>query len=418
MVSAEADMTAKHDSIPRPGDEIDVTIQSMAFGGDGVARHSNYVIFVPDVIPGERARVRITSAKRSYGNGALVELLESSRERTEPVCGVFGVCGGCQYQHVSYEKSLEYKEEQLREICRRIGGISVDDLCEPIRPAPEPYGYRNVITLHVKDGARGWETGYYARDNKTLVPISTCPIARGAINASLGGIGPVISSFDHAERIVEITVKCDSERVLFYPVYTGWYRLKSKERLAFRYEDLVFRYGLRSFFQVNHAMIPGLIDTVGKGFDGGTDETLFDLYAGAGLFSIALAGKFSRVVGIEVDRESVECFEENVTANNLSNITIVQDPVERVFGLAYEDFKGASNSVLVDPPREGLKKEVIRFLNETAFRSVVYVSCDPATLARDLKSLTTVYSIRTVTPLDMFPQTGHLETVTVLDSGR
>jgi tRNA/tmRNA/rRNA uracil-C5-methylase (TrmA/RlmC/RlmD family) len=408
-------MTEKINNPPQVGSEVDVTIQAMAFGGEGVARYDNYVIFIPDVIPGEKARVKITAAKRSYGRGTLVELLEPSPDRIDPPCGVYGVCGGCQYLHVSYEKSLEFKEQQLREICRRIGGISIDDLCDPIRPAPEPYSYRNVISLHVTDGAEGREVGYVARDNKTFVPISSCPIARDAINGTLGGIGRVLSSFEHSDMIKEIAIKYDGERVLFNPVYRDRFRLKSNDRLCYRQQDLVFKYGLKSFFQVNHSMIPVLIDTVSEGHDAIPDGTLFDLYAGVGLFSIALAGRFSRVAGIELARESVECFEENVAANKSDNITIVQDPVERVFKYAYDDFKSAANSVLVDPPREGLKREVIQFLNRTAFRKLVYVSCDPATLARDLKSLKADYSIRKITPIDMFPQTKHLETVTVLE---
>ncbi|MFH1313000.1 MAG: class I SAM-dependent RNA methyltransferase [Candidatus Eisenbacteria bacterium] len=408
-------MTEKSNKPPQVGEEVDVTIQSMAFGGEGVARYDNYVIFVPDVIPGEKARLKITAAKRSYGKGALVHLLEPSSDRIEPPCAVYGVCGGCQYQHVSYDKSLEFKEQQLKDICRRIGGLSVDDLCDPIRPAPEPYGYRNVISLHVTNGEEGWGVGYFARDNKTFVPISSCPIAREAINETLGGIGRVLSSFEHSDMIKEITIKYDGERVLFNPVYRERFRPKSTDRLCYRHQGLVFNYGLSSFFQVNHSVIPVLIDTVSEGLDGKPDETLFDLYAGVGLFSIALAGRFSRVAGIELARESVECFEENVTENKSHNTTIVQGPVERVFRYAYKDFKGAANSVLMDPPREGLKREVIQFLNKNVFRKLVYVSCDPATLARDLKSLEATYSIRKITPVDMFPQTKHIETVTILE---
>jgi 23S rRNA (uracil1939-C5)-methyltransferase len=406
----------KHSAdIPRVGDEFDVTVQSMAFGGEGVARCGDYVVFVPDVIPGERARIKIAQAKPSYGKAALVDLLEPSPARTEPLCAVYGVCGGCQYQHVSYEKSPEFKEQQLKETILRIGGISIDDLCDPIRPAPEPYGYRNVISLRVINGPKGWEVGYIARDNKTVVPVSRCPIARQAINGSLGDIGHVISAFERSDTIKEITIKYDGERTVFYPIYRGRFRFKPNDRLRYRYRDLIYRYGPVSFFQVNHSMIPGLLDAVSGGLDGGPDETLFDLYAGVGLFSIALAGRFRQVVGIELARESVDCFQANVKENGNHNITVIRDRAEHALKYAYKDFKTAVNSVLVDPPREGLKRGVIEFLNKTAFRRLVYVSCDPATLARDLKMLRATYSIRKITPLDMFPQTKHLETVVVLN---
>ena len=138
-------MPAKSESIPKTGDEVDVTIDSMAFGGDGVARYRNYVLFVPDVIPGERVSVRISSTRRSYGRGVPARIIERSPYRIEPPCEVYGLCGGCQYQHVVYEKSLEFKEQQLKEVLLRIGGLPIEGVCDPIHPSPGPYGYRSAV---------------------------------------------------------------------------------------------------------------------------------------------------------------------------------------------------------------------------------------------------------------------------------
>ena len=269
-------MPENNSSIPRVGDQVDVTIQSMAFGGEGVTRYNDYVLFVPDVIPGEKVRIKITQAKRSYGRAMLVELFEASSARTEPRCEVYGRCGGCQYQHVTYSKTLEYKEQQLKDMVLRIGGIAIDDICEPARPAPEPYGYRNVIWLRVVDGTGGKEVGYIARDNHTFVPISICPIACDVINRSLGNIGHVLATFEHSDMIKEISIKSAGDRLLFHPIYEGGLRHKSDDRLCYQYQDLTFHYGPSSFFQVNHALIPSLIDAVGEGLDGGPGETSGD----------------------------------------------------------------------------------------------------------------------------------------------
>ncbi len=402
--------------VPRTGEEIDVGIDSVAYGGEGVARHAGYVVFVPDVIPGEKVRVRITAAKRSYGKGVPVEITEPSPDRTQPRCEVYGLCGGCQYQHVTYQRSLEIKEQQVREVVGRIAGIPIEEICAPIRPAPEPWNYRNVVSLKVRKSDGGWEAGYVARDNLTLVPITGCPIAKDPINESIASLGAGLEGFEHPDRIGEVTLKHGGGRTLLYPWYRKPYRFKSAERLTYSHGGLTFSYGMKSFFQVNHSMIPGLLEVVGEALAPAHGQALLDLYAGAGLFSIAQARNFDRVVGIEVAGEAVGCFRENIRANGLKNVSVVRGAVEKVLKIAYRKLGRREVSVLVDPPREGMRPEIIRFLIASRIRRIVYVSCDPATLARDLKMLISSYSIKKITPLDMFPQTRHLETVAVLDS--
>jgi len=405
-------------SSPGVGDEVNVTVDSVAFGGEGVARHDNYVLFVPDVIPGEKARVRITATKRTYGKAIPLDILEPSPDRTAPRCKVYGTCGGCQYQHVKYRRSLELKEQQVREVVERIARISIGEVCAPIRPSPKAWAYRNVISLKVRVGDNGRDAGYVARDNKTLVPISACPLAMEAINEAVAGIGSSLGGFEYPDKITDITIKHGDGQTLLYPRYMKPYRFRSAERLVYRHGDLAFRYGLRSFFQVNPSMIPGLMEVVGEALAPSHGESLLDLYAGVGLFSLAWARSFEKVVGVEVAREAVDCFRENIAENGLSNVRVVRGPVEQVLGRAYQKLKGRTVSVLADPPREGMRKDVIRFLNAARVRRIIYVSCDPATLARDIKALGASYSIRKITPLDMFPQTRHLETVAVLDGGR
>jgi tRNA/tmRNA/rRNA uracil-C5-methylase (TrmA/RlmC/RlmD family) len=398
-----------------PGKEIDLTIESVAFGGDGVARYENYVIFVPDVIPGEVVRVRVTETKASFGRAVPVAVVQPSPDRVEPPCAIYGVCGGCQYQHVSYPRCLELKEEQVKDVLQRIGGLAAGDISAGIVPSPEAYGYRSAVSLRVRKHGGPREAGYVARDNKTFVPVGNCPIASEAINQSLSNIGPVLEGFAHQAKIRALIIKSSGAETLHHPIYHGPFRYETGDRLSFHLGRIVLAYGALTFFQVNHAMIPGLVDLVEGSLAPRPDETLFDLYAGVGLFSLALAARYRRVFGIEMGEEAVACFETNVRENHVANVTVVRGKVEANLEALRTEIEESRSSVVVDPPREGLAGEVVRFLVNVPVRRLVYVSCDPATLARDLKRLAGTYDLLAITPLDMFPQTRHIEAVAVLE---
>ena len=414
-------------SKPGIGDELEVTIGSMAFGGDGVARHGDFVLFVPDVIPGEQVRVKVIAAKRSYGRALPLEIMKPSPGRVEPPCALYGLCGGCQYQHVSYETSTQIKELQIKEVTRRIGGLSIDDVCDPIVPSPEAYGYRNSITLKLKKAEKGpktgesrgagkaWTAGYIARDNRTSVTVSECPIAAGAINRAIANLDEGIRQFKDQKKIREITIKCDSNHTMLCPRYQRPIRFESEARLCYRHMGLAFYYGASSFFQVNHAMIPSLLDLVRSALDPRPGQSLIDLYAGVGLFSIALAKDYKQVTGLEIGQEAVECFQQNIRENGVANARVIRGAVETSIRAGLRELGDKPVSVLVDPPREGMKKEVIEALNEGPVERLAYVSCDPATLARDLRLLGASFTLKKITPLDMFPQTKHLEAVAALE---
>jgi len=408
-------MADTENSTPRAGDEVEVTIRSIAFGGDGVARHGNYVLFVPDVIPGETIIARISEVKRSYGRALPVKILHASPDRVEPACDVYGLCGGCQYQHVAYGRSLELKQRQVKEVMLRIGGLEIEGDFDTMRAAPDAYAYRNAISLHLRESEGTRRAGYFARDNRTFVPISHCPIASNEINEALPGIEAVVEGFEHPESIKSLIIKNAGDRRLVHPVYRKPIRFMPDERLSYRYKHINFHYGPKSFFQVNHTMIPVLIELARDGLAPDPGQMLLDLYAGVGLFSLALADKYGQVVGIEAGEEAVACFETNVAENGIGNVTVVRGRVEENLKAVHRETEGGAVSVLVDPPREGLKKNLIGFLKDAQIAKLVYVSCDPATLARDLKALGSAYSIRKITPLDMFPQTKHIETVTVME---
>lgn len=394
---------------------LEVQIDSVAFGGEGVAKADGFVIFVPDVISGERVRIRITDKKHSFAKAELLEILEASPDRISPLCPVYGLCGGCQYQHMTYEKSLALKKQQIQEVLERLGGIQTSEILKSVRPSPAAFGYRNTITIHFWWNDLKYRTGYFARDNRTFIEISDCPIASSKINEAIRDIDPILKRYPDPKYIKMLVIKEGDNGVFFYPHYRKSIRFRTADQILFRLGEFEFAYGLNSFFQVNSRMIPELVGLVSEGLGEPEEgEVLFDLYAGAGLFSIALSKKFKNIVGIELSREATQLFNENLKRNGISHITTVCGDVTNETEGVFANNRGRVNSIVIDPPREGMKPEVARFLAEKKFKTIVYVSCDPATLARDLKILRGTYEIVSITPLDMFPQTKHVETVTVL----
>jgi len=393
------------------GASFELVIQSTAFGGEGVGRFNECVIFVPDVIPGEKVKVELVELKRNFGRAKLLEVLQADAGREKPPCKVYGQCGGCQYQHMTYPTELREKEKQLRDVLKRLGGLSDLDCIQPIIPSPNPYGYRNSIRLRKVRNDEGWTGAFVSRDNKSLVPVSECPIASPKINEMLTDLPEIMKDFEQPGKISEITLREGGEGSFCLPRYQKPYRYESREKLTFERKGIKLQYGLASFFQINTSMISNLVDAVRKAVGTTRWDTLIDLYAGVGLFSLALRSQFKSVVGVESNRDSIFHFHRNVEANHSKNVRIVKGRVEDALEAVHESTKYQSRCIVLDPPREGLLKEVVEKLNEMKADQLIYVSCEPSTFARDLKGLGATYRLKSITPLDMFPQTAHFELV-------
>jgi len=393
------------------GASFELVIQNTAFGGEGVGRFNECVIFVPDVIPGERVKVELVELKRNFGRAKLMEILEADSGRETPPCPVYGRCGGCQYQHMTYQTELKEKENQLRDVLKRLGGLSELDFIQPIIPSPNPYGYRNSIRLKKVRNEEGWTGAFVNRDNKSLVPISECPIASSKINEMLADLPEIMKDFEQPGKISEITLREGEEESFCLPRYQKPYRYQSKEKLTFEHKDLKLQYGLASFFQVNTRMISHLVETVRKAVGTTRWEVLLDLYAGVGLFSLSLRSQFKNVIGVESNRDAIFHFHRNVEANHSTNVKIIKDRVEDALESLHESTKYQSRCIVLDPPREGLLKNVVEKLNEMKADQLIYVSCEPSTFTRDLKGLSAAYRLKSITPLDMFPRTQHFELV-------
>jgi tRNA/tmRNA/rRNA uracil-C5-methylase (TrmA/RlmC/RlmD family) len=341
---------------------VELQIEDVAFGGNGVGRRDGKAVFVPFTIEGERVAARITREKKNFAEAELREVLEPSAHRAPPQCPYFGRCGGCSYQHMSYEHQLAVKQRQVEQALRRIGRIS-DPPMRPIVPSPKQYEYRNRVTVHAEHGT----VGYYRRDAHRLIDVERCPIAAPEVNAQLSEL--------RARRPRD-----------------GHYTLRAHS-------------GPRIFEQTNDDVAEAMAQLVDNLLPRG--ELLIDAYCGAGFFTKRLVPKFTRVLGIEWDRYAVAAAEENAAPNE----TYIAGDVDSEFDRQLRDGDSATTSVVVDPPATGLSATVRDSLSRHAPGTVVYVSCNPATLARDLAELQKRFTLMSVTPLDMFPQTAEIECV-------
>ena len=356
----------------RPGQEVTLEINDLAFGGKGVGRVHGIACFVPGVIDGEKVRVRIHKVKSRLMEAGLLEVIEPSPHRVEAPCPVFLKCGGCTYQHIDYPHQLKIKENQLREALRRLGAL-IDPPVRPMIASPEQYAYRNRITVHVKDG----DVGFFAEGSNRVVPVAKCLIASEEVTL---GFQDLLKSRPQ----------------------DGNYLIGEKKR-----------YG--GFRQVNNAVAEILKKTVREAVNSSTGtpikELLVDAYCGAGFFAHELQSLFTKVIGIERSIASVAMASRQAAANE----EYLVGDVELKLGEALGAGNPEETVLLLDPPSEGLAELATESILERPPARIVYVSCNPATLARDAKRLAGIYRLVEVTPLDMCPQTAEIESVSVFE---
>ena len=327
----------------------------------GVGRESGKAIFVPYTIEGELVSAEIVREKKQFAEAELVNVREPSPDRVEPQCPYFGRCGGCAYQHINYEGQLAIKWRQVRDVLQRIGKLK-DVPMRPIIPSPEQYEYRNRITVHARQGV----IGFFRRDSNRLIDIEHCPISRHEVNRALADL-----------RVQNVR--------------DGHYTLRASS-------------GPRVFSQTNDAVADALHDLTNQLIPA-NQELLIDAYCGAGFFAKGLLDKFVRIIGIDWDKFAIAAAQKHATAKE----TYIAGDIDLELGRALQKTELLKTTVIVDPPATGLSANVRKTLVDLASPTLIYVSCNPATLARDLSDLQQKFRIESVTPLDMFPQTAEIE---------
>jgi tRNA/tmRNA/rRNA uracil-C5-methylase (TrmA/RlmC/RlmD family) len=368
---------------------VDLEIEDVAFGGKGVAREQGKAVFVPYTIESEIVSAEIVREKKQFAEAELIEVKERSPDRVEAQCPYFGRCGGCAYQHISYEHQLAIKWRQVRDALQRIGKLK-DVPMRPIIPSPKQYAYRNRITVHAQDGV----IGFFRRDSHQLIDIEHCPISTEEVNRALTEL--------RAQPYVR----------------DGHYTLRASD-------------SPRVFSQTNDEVANALRDLV-VSLVLSNQELLIDAYCGAGFFAKALLDKFERVIGIDWDKFAIDAARENATAKETYIAGDVEVELQQV-GAVHLNRPPGSNSadsarlrsiaptferervtLIVDPPATGLSESVRKTIADLAPTTLIYVSCNPPTLARDLRDLQDNFIVDSVTPLDMFPQTAEIEVVACL----
>jgi 23S rRNA (uracil1939-C5)-methyltransferase len=420
---------------PPPSKTHRVKIEKPLYGGAFLARIEGKAVFVPLVLPGEQARVRITQSKSAYATAEPEEILASAPHRIAPACPHFGACGGCQYQHTDYAAQLSFKQTILRETLER-AGVALP--AEIALLSANPWAYRNRIRLAF-DAAGN--PGYRGRRSHAVVPIAECPIAAPLLLKAALAAAKVARQFVPALRPTEISLFCNpGETALLATIFTAnppktrfddfaqalqaeipefigaeliaegrpgelpaisqW----SAPSLVYRAASFDYRVDHGAFFQVNRWLVDALVQKVVANYKG---NLAWDLFAGVGLFARQLTASFARVLAVESAQSATAALEANLRGTTGEAVN-----AETLAFLRRQNLSVKPDLIVVDPPRTGLGAETCALLAEIAAPALAYVSCDPATLARDLRVLTgSGYQIQSVTLADLFPHTFHLETV-------
>lgn len=448
----------------RQGELVEVKIIDLSDSGDGVGRFGERVVFVPDTVTGDRALVRLVHVKPKYAHGRLHELLKYSRYRIRPHCIVADKCGGCQWQHIDYSYQLEAKQHLVIQALERIGGFQAPPV-DSVLHRSAALAYRNKATYPLRRSTTGQvQAGYYQKGSHHLINLNQCPIQDARLNPLLAEVKQDIQSrgwgiYDetkHRGKVRHLSLRIGQRtgEILLtlvstdanlaglgeqaetwlerYPELVGVSLNLNPDRTnaifgsetccvagkAYLYEifaDLTFQIRPDTFFQVNTEQAEALLQVIIDELNLQGDETLLDAYCGVGTMTLPLAKRVKQAIALEIQPEAIQQATQNADLNQIDNVMFQVGAVETI--LPSLNFQ--PDIVLLDPPRKGCNKTVLESLLTMQPPRIVYVSCNPATLARDLKILCAngQYQLRRVQPADFFPQTSHVECAAFLDKG-
>ena len=401
--------------------EADIILSRLVYGGDAMGRlPDGRAVFVPLALPGERVRIRVVEEKRGHARGELVEVLEPSPRRIQPLCTHFGLCGGCHYQHMSYEDQLQAKTEILKDQLERIGGL-IEPPVRPAVPSPAPYYYRNYVQFHL---TRDGQLGFHKLRSDEVFDASECHLPEPPINLvwpqldfeampEIERVGLRLGVDEDVQLILESR---DSQAPEFsveeMPISAvhlcpdGPYVLAGSDYVTIEVLGRPFQVSAGSFFQVNAPMAGAMVAHLLENLPLDAGTTALDVYCGVGLFSAFLAERCGRVVGVESSPQAAEDFVVNL--DEFDNVELYEAAAEEA--LPHLDVR--SDVIVLDPPRAGVDRRALDAILASGASDLAYISCDPATLARDARRLVDGgYELVQITPFDLFPQTFHIESI-------
>lgn len=435
----------------QPGQEIELQIDSLSNQGAGVGRWQGLAVFVPGALPQETARVRVRRCKKSYAEADLLSLQKAAPQRCQPPCPVFAACGGCLLQHLAPQAQLSWKRLWLQDALRRIGGLELD---VPAIPPAAPFAYRNRVQLHVAWQGERLQLGFYARDSKDLVPVTHCLLMRPLLHDLACLLPQYLPAYQHQlQDLKHVVLRCNSEgsqalisfvglpaspaltalakdlqaaepRLVsvwanggppVYGIYGGsWHKLLGAEHLQEQLGPLRLSLSAAAFVQVNPEQTLLLYEQA-RNFAALTGaETVLDLYSGIGSVALYLARQARQVIGVEEYAPAVRDAERNAALNGSENCRFIAARAEQALPQLVAEGQQAQVAIL-DPPRAGCAAAVLQAVAALGVQRIIYISCDAATLARDLRLLGGWgYQAQEIRAFDLFPQTGSLESVTLL----
>lgn len=422
----------------------------MAFGGAGFGHLNGKACFVPNTAPGDIVKIRVVTEKTSYIESEISELIQASQYRTSPPCPIFGSCGGCGWQHLDYQSQLNQKDQIFRDILWRVGRVTSDRIL-PIIPSPQPFGYRSRVQFKLRWINGTLKFGFYRRGSHHVIDLpGSCLIANEACNALIPCLRNILTRSPDPDKVPQVDLATGEDGTSVVVIhYVGENRQAMREYLGSNREllprvgglylqsgrkvtlerlwgecclnyqvpgsfsELTMSFGAGSFAQVNYCQNRQLVELVRNWSAVSSADRVLDLYCGNGNFSLPLAQQADSVLGYESYAPAIADAQRNVVLNNIDNASFIAEEsvscVERLAKLG-ERF----DVVVIDPPRTGAH-DIARLLPQLVTRALIYVSCDPTTLARDLRTLTKEgFQLVSCQPFDMFPQTYHMESVSLL----
>jgi len=393
-----------------------VKIERMDDNGRGIGTVNGKIVFVAKAIPGEIVEIEILKEKSKYLEGKIVKVLQSSPKRVTPKCPYYELCGGCDLEHLSYEDGLEIKQNMLENLFRKNG---LGDRKIPIERMEQPWNYRNKISLKVVDG----QIGFFQSETHQLVPISWCAISRSSTNRVLQDFSSfffhngeiVIRTNDNDEILMDIITQEKVSILKEFPehhkiagILVNHHCVYGKPYFFERRAGVLYQVSMNSFFQVNSFMSEKLFEMVRNALKGA--RNVLDLYCGVGTLGLLLAKDGVSITGIEVVPSAVLNAIKNAKLNHVLDCSYHLGKVEDILKQIPKTF----DAVILDPPRSGLDQKTRETVLQLAPASIIYISCNPMTLVRDLKELVLYYDIEVVNSFDMFAYTKHVETVCCL----
>ena len=403
---------------------LEIEIEKLIYGGDGLSRHEGKVVFVPYSAPGDRLLIRSVREKKNYTRGEIVKILRKGPGRSNPICPHFGKCGGCQWQHLEYPQQLQEKEQILREIFYHHFPYT-QNLPINMTASPTPYAYRSRARVQIRNSSSGPSVGFFRSGSHTVEAIEFCPLLRAPLNRALRSLRLARSDAGISGDVLECDIAGSYEEGLWTAAPAGDAgkaknarplsedKARTKEVVLKRkVGGYLYRISASVFFQANDFLIPELVRLVGELAEGTRTDTALDLFAGVGLFTLPLSGHFKSVIAIENSPPASRFCRDNACNAGIGNIQIVCADVAQWMESIKPATPGKINLILLDPPRSGAGAMVMEQIRTLSPQTILYVSCDPQTLSRDLSCMPfEEYRIDRIEGLDMFPQTYHFETV-------